>query len=337
MYGFTYADAGVDIDKKGKSVENLINLLNYRRRGKFQVMDLKGHFAGCVEFGKHLLVLSTDGVGTKLLIAKAMKKWDTVGIDCVAMNVDDVLCLGAEPVAFVDYIAAPDINEKVLCEIAKGLNTGAKLANVSIVGGETAIMKDVVIELDLSGTALGIVEKKKIITGKKIRVGDAILGFPSSGIHSNGYTLVRKVLDANKIDYHTIPENFSRRIGEILLEPTRIYVPDVLSLFEKYAIHGLAHITGGGLRNLVRLHPEREFRITEPLPVPEIFKFLQELGKISDREMYQTFNMGMGFCVIAPKKDAKDIAMETDAKIVGEVRKGTGVVLEKLGLKYSEY
>ncbi|MEM4292679.1 MAG: phosphoribosylformylglycinamidine cyclo-ligase [Thermoplasmata archaeon] len=337
MCGFTYAKSGVDIEKKGKAVENLMELLSFRRKGKFRALKLRGHFAGGIAFGNHVLVLSTDGVGTKLLVAKALKKWDTVGIDCIAMNVDDVLCIGAEPVAFVDYIATPVIDEEILAQIAVGLNEGARRANVDIVGGETAIMKDVVCELDLSGTALGIVEKRKMVTGRKIRPGDAIVGFPSSGLHSNGYTLVRKILMEKGVDYSTIPENFSRSIGEILLEPTRIYVRDVLPLLEKYTIHGMAHITGGGLRNLVRLHPEREFRITDPLPVPEIFLYIQKLGSVDDTEMYQTFNMGMGFCIIVPKKDARDIVSETDGKIVGEVRKGMGVTLPALKIRYSSY
>ncbi|MCX8174425.1 MAG: phosphoribosylformylglycinamidine cyclo-ligase [Thermoplasmata archaeon] len=337
MSGFTYAKAGVDIDKKGQSVENLVNLLRFKRKGKFRPLNLKGHFAGGVEFGRHVLVLSTDGVGTKLLIAKALNKWDTVGIDCVAMNVDDVLCIGAEPVAFVDYIATPVVDVHIITQIAIGLNEGARRANVTIVGGETAVMKDVVCELDLSGTALGIVEKKRIITGRKIKPGDVIVGFPSSGIHSNGYTLVRKIFEEKGIGYTDIPEGFSRRIGEVLLEPTRIYVKDVLPLLDKYNIHGMAHITGGGLRNLVRLHPEREFRITDPLPVPEIFRYIQELGNVEHAEMYQTFNMGMGFSLITQKKDAEAIVKETDGKIVGEVRKGKGVTLPALGIHFTAY
>ncbi|MEM4307760.1 MAG: phosphoribosylformylglycinamidine cyclo-ligase [Thermoplasmata archaeon] len=337
MCGFTYADAGVDIDKKGNAVENLVNLLNFKRKGRFRALNLKGHFAGGIEFEKYVLVLSTDGVGTKLLIAKALNKWDTVGIDCIAMNVDDVLCIGAEPVAFVDYIATPYIDKQLLTQIAKGLNEGAKMANVSIVGGETAVMKDVVCDLDLSGTALGIVEKKKLITGKAIRDGDLIVGFPSSGLHSNGYTLVRKILEKNGIEYTAKPDNFEKNIGEILLEPTRIYVKDVIPLLDKYSIHGMAHITGGGLRNLIRLHPEREFRITDPLPVPAIFHYIQKLGRVDLREMYQTFNMGMGFCIIVPKKDALDIVKETDGKIVGEVRKGKGASLPQHKIKFEAY
>jgi phosphoribosylformylglycinamidine cyclo-ligase len=337
MCGFTYADAGVDIDKKGSSVESIIRLLSFRRKGSFRSLDIEGHFAGGVEFGNHVLVLSTDGVGTKLLIAKEMNKWDTVGIDCIAMNVDDVLCIGAEPVAFVDYIAVPEIDDNVIKQVAIGLNKGAELANVSIIGGETAIMKDVVNELDLSGTALGIVEKTKIITGSEIKIGDKIIGFPSSGLHSNGYTLVRKLLEKNGIDYHAVPDGFEKKIGEILLEPTRIYVPDILPLLQKFRIHGLAHITGGGLRNLIRLQPEMEFRIDKPLPVPQIFAYIQQLGNITAEEMYQTFNMGMGFSIIANPEDAKEIVNETDGEIVGEVRKGAGVVLTPQKIKYTKY
>jgi len=225
----------------------------------------------------------------------------------------------------VDYIAAEKPNEKIMEEIGKGLNEGCKLANISLVGGETATLPDMIKGYDLSGTAIGII-KEKIITGSDIREDDVIFGIPSSGVHCNGITLVRKILEKNKISYFDEFEN-GKTIGDVLLTPTRIYI-DVLKIL-KFDVHGLAHITGGGLLNLKRLKKVK-FCINNPPHPPKIFKFIQELGNVDDCEMYRTFNMGIGFAIILPKDEAKRISKVIDGKIIGYVEKGEGVWVKDL-------
>src|SRR5438309_11077613 len=224
-----------------------------------------------------------------------MRRWDTIGIDCVAMNVNDMLCVGAEPIAFVDYVAIESYDRDVAKQIGIGLNRGAELANVSIIGGEIAVVPELVRELDLAGTCFGVVRKSKIVDGRAIRAGDVIVGLPSNGIHSNGLTLARRVLrDASLTVFDKVGES-GRPWGEELLEPTAIYVRPVLRALRRPTLHGMAHITGGGVRNLVRLKSNVEFRISDPLEPPSIFRALAQLGGIESSEMYQTFNMGMGF------------------------------------------
>lgn len=335
----TYAKAGVDIDKKSSSIAALVDHLKYRRKGFGKPIDLPGHFTGLIEFGSHALTLCTDGVGTKLLVADAMKKWDTVGIDCIAMNVNDTICVGSEPIAFVDYIAIDKPNERITSEIGKGLEAGAKMSNMTIVGGEIAVLPELVKGFDLAGTCLGMVEKSRIITGADISIGDALIGLPSSGIHSNGLTLARRIFEKNGIGFKEKVKGLKRAIGQELLEPTTIYVKQVLGLLDEFEVHGMANITGGGLRNLIRLKKGTGFEIDSPMKPNQIFTVMQNLGGVSNEEMYQIFNMGMGFCLVVGKKDA-DLAVEAagkGAKIVGRAIKKEGVSVPSLGLKYSRY
>ena len=322
-----YKDAGVDIKREALGIKSLRDKITFARKGIGQPIILE-HFAGAVEFNEYALVLCTDGVGSKIMIANAMKKWDTVGIDCIAMNVNDIICVGAEPIAFVDYIAMERVDSTIMAEIGKGLDVGAREANVTIVGGETATLPDMIRGLDLAGTCLGFVKKDSIVTGKDVRKGDVIIGLKSTGPHSNGYTLIRKVLERAGLDYS---EDFhGRPLGLVLLEPTAIYVRDVLSVLRKYEVHGLAHITGGGFLNITRVKPDLGYFITDPIRPHKIFTFIQELGDISDDEMYRTFNMGMGFTIIAGEDCAADIVKEIGdrARVVGHVEKGKGVVIE---------
>src|SRR5512137_327695 len=219
----TYAKAGVDIDKKSSSIAALVDHLKFKRKGFGKPIDLPGHFTGLIDFGDLALTLCTDGVGTKLLVADALGKCDTIGIDCIAMNVNDTICVGSEPVAFVDYIAIDKPDEKVTSEVGKGLEAGAKMSNMTIVGGEIAVLPELVKGFDLAGTCLGVVHKKKIITGDGIRPGDALVGLPSSGIHSNGLTLARKIFEKNGIGYTKRVKGLNRSVGLELLEPTTIY------------------------------------------------------------------------------------------------------------------
>jgi phosphoribosylformylglycinamidine cyclo-ligase len=329
----TYAKAGVDIEKESETIETLISQFKTKGKGFGKPIDLPGHFTGLIDFGDYALSLCTDSLGSKGMIANAMQKWDTVGIDCIAMNVNDMICIGAKPMAFVDYLAVQKHDTKMAKEIGKGLAKGAEMAGVSIIGGETATLPEIVKGFDLAGTCLGFVDKDKIITGKGIRPGDVIIGLRSSGIHSNGLTLARKIVKSKGLtSKHYFPKT-KLRIGMELLKPTRIYVNEVLSILKKFHVKGMAHITGGGLRNLPRLKKNVEFRITNPLKPQEVFKQLQKLGNVKDREMYQTFNMGMGFVIIADSGDTEGILKllkgKVEAKVVGKVEKGDGASIPR--------
>lgn len=337
----TYAEAGVSQEEKAAHIAALVSQLTYRRRGAGRPLTKIGHFTGLVDFGSHALSLCTDGVGTKLIVANEMRRWDTVGIDCVAMNVNDMICIGAEPVAFVDYFAIENYDHEVARQIGIGLNRGAELANVSLIGGEVAVLPEIVRGFDLAGTCFGWVRKKAIVDGRAIRPGDVLIGLPSSGIHSNGLTLARRILrDAALTVFDKVGE-VGEAWGPALLEPTRIYVRPVLRALRRAKVHGMAHITGGGLRNIVRLNAKVEFVLTDPLPPQLLFRELQALAEIETPEMYQTFNMGMGFVMAAPEAQAKEIlrALRPDvrAAVVGEVRKGRGVSVPSLDLHWDSY
>jgi len=314
----TYSEAGVNIDKKSAFLDLMLSQIKFHRERN---INLKGHYSGLVDFGDHYLALNTDGVGTKMIIAEETKKFDTVGIDCVAMNVNDTICVGAEPLAMVDYLVINRYDAWIAEQIGTGLNKGLELANIELVGGETAVMPDLVKSIDLSGTALGIVKKDKLVTGSAISDGDLIIGLESSGLHSN-----------DKIG--------GVKLEDLLLEPTRIYVKEILELLRISEIHGLANITGGGLRNLIRLKKKRFIldNLIEPAP---IFQFIQRTGEISDFEMYQTFNMGMGFTIIIPERDADTVLQylkhKIDAQIVGFVAPGENVFVPELKISYEKY
>ena len=255
------------------------------------------------------------------------------------MNVNDAICVGAEPIAFVDYIAVREPDEEMMRQLGAGLNKGAELANISIIGGETASIGEIVNGLDLAGTCLAIVKKTRVITGKRISEGDAIIGLRSSGIHSNGYSLVRNILNTYKVDYNLKFPDSERSWGEILLEPTAIYVTPVLDLVKKLDVNGLANITGGGMRNISRLNSGFGFRIDHPPDPQPVFKALQRLGDLDLREMYQTFNMGIGFVAVVDDFDVDEALaiMSThglEAWRIGTVVKGKGVEVVPFGLKY---
>lgn len=299
--GLTYKDAGVDVQRIKKSQSSIGRIISSTHKGQ-RVKSGFGHYAGLVEIhGGSLLATHTDGVGTKVLIANLLKKYDTIGIDCVAMNVNDIICIGAKPISFVDYIAANQNNESIFIEIAKGLAVGAKKSDVPIVGGETAIMPDLFLEkkfaFDLAGMVAGLVEKNKTILGDKIVPGDKIIGIQSTGIHSNGYSLARKAL----LKKYSIKDKVRGvgRIGDSLLTPTEIYVRPVLEIISKCRVHGLANITGGAFTKLLRLKNTGFWLDSMPEP-PKIMQLIEDTGVRQD-EMYKTFNMGVGFCVIVPK------------------------------------
>ncbi|MEF8836046.1 MAG: phosphoribosylformylglycinamidine cyclo-ligase [Candidatus Thermoplasmatota archaeon] len=330
MSGWTYKEAGVDIEEEEEAIKALRDSVLFARKGKGA--PLESEFAGLVEFGEFALSLCTDGVGTKLIVANKMEKWDTVGIDCIAMNVNDAICHGAEPIAFVDYLAFEDPKPELARQLGKGLQKGAEKANITIVGGETATLTDIIDGFDIAGTALGFVKKEEIIDGSEVEPGDVIIGLPSSGIHSNGLTLARKIVDESDHDYRD--EISFGVIGNELLEPTEIYVETVMKAVKNYDIKGMANITGGGLRNIPRINGDYQYVIDDPLEPQPIFEFLQREGEVPDEEMYQTFNMGMGFVMVVSNEIAEEVAKEVNGKIVGKVEEGSGVIHEEKGIQY---
>jgi phosphoribosylformylglycinamidine cyclo-ligase len=303
----TYSESGVDISLEEVTVSALISklkeTLNYR-----DIITESGHFAALVKLGDRAIAMSTDGVGSKILVAEMMEKYDTVGIDCIAMVVNDILCVGAEPIAMVDYLAVEKPDPEMAGQIGDGLREGCKQAKVAMIGGETASLPEIVSNFDLAGTGIGIVDVDNIITGEKIVEGDVLIGIESSGIHSNGLSLARKIFFDNnsfKVD-DPLPDDPKTSVGEELLRPTTIYVDPIMELLKTdVEVHGLAHITGGGFTNLNRLKKGVGYDI-ETLPDPKpIFKTMNSLGVPLD-EMYRVFNMGIGFIVIVKPEDANN-------------------------------
>ncbi len=299
----TYRGSGVDISGIRKSQARIGRIVagTHKNQKEARIAHGFGHYAGIVRVGNGTLVAThTDGVGTKVLIAGKMKKYDTIGIDCIAMNVNDIICIGATPVSFVDYIAASRNEGGILVDIMRGLAKGAKEGVVPIVGGETAIMPDLFggkgFAFDLAGTVVGTVPEKRVILGDKIRKGDVIIGAYSSGIHSNGYTLARRALKKYPLGSRI---EGSGTLGEALLAPTRIYAKPVLEILKKCTIGGLAHITGGSFTKLLRLKGTG-FDLCEMPEPPPIMRLIEKQGVGRD-EMYKTFNMGIGFCIVAPE------------------------------------
>jgi len=307
----TYKEAGVNIEEGYRSVK-LIKEYAKKTMSEY-VLNGLGSFAGMVElpegYKKPVLVSGTDGVGTKLDIACKKRKFDTVGIDCVAMCVNDILCHGAKPLFFLDYIACGKLEAEVSSDLVKGVAEGCIKSQCSLIGGETAEMPGMYKEgdYDIAGFAVGIVDKDKIINGKDIKAGDKLIGIASSGVHSNGYSLIRKV-------FKNLDEDFNgKAIWEELLTPTKIYVKPVLSLLEKFNIKGMAHVTGGGFyENLPRMLSKEGLSIVinkNSYEIPEIFKKLMELG-VKEEEMYNTFNMGIGFVLCVEENEVEEVLKE---------------------------
>ena len=312
----TYSEAGVDIDASERATEALIaQIKGVNRKGDGEAIKLDNGFAGLVKLGDGALAMCTDGVGSKLLLAEEMNSIHTVGIDCVAMNTNDLICVGAEPLSFVDYVALDKPDEELMAKIGMGLAEGCKQSNCTLYGGETAILPELVHGFDIAGTSVGYVKQDKIIDGTKIVEGNVLIGLKSSGPHSNGYTLIRKLFDGDK------------ELGKKLVEPTRIYVKEVMELINQVNVNGIAHITGGGLDNISRINDNFQYVIDNPLPVPSVFDWLQEKGNIETKEMYRTFNMGMGMIIIVNKAEAeKSVSiLGKHAQVIGSVENGKGV------------
>jgi len=309
-----YRRAGVDAAAEERGLAGLLRSINqtFSLRPAIGRPTLPiGYFANVLDLGQGMgLAISTDGVGTKLLVAQAVGRYDTVGIDCIAMNVNDLLCVGAEPIALVDYVAVQVLKPSVLAELGKGLYEGARQARVAIPGGEIAQVREMIRGeseegFDLVGTAVGIVPLDRVIIGQDLHPGDAVVGLASSGIHSNGLTLARSVLFRQagySIDDRVAP--LERPLGEELLVPTRIYVAPVLAMLAELTVRALIHVTSDGLLNLLRVAADVGFVIDYLPEPPPIFRVIQAAGRIPDAEMFTVFNMGIGFCVVVPNEQA---------------------------------
>src|SRR5688572_20316239 len=295
--------AGVSQSDADASVAALVAHLGKIDTGKeSRVMPLPGHYASVLRLNEKTgIAFGTDGVGTKMVVAEELGRFETIGIDLIAMNVNDLICVGAEPIALVDFILCREATPEICGQIGEGLRAGAEQAGIEIPGGEIAQVGDVVHGWELGGSAIGLVDLDAIVAGDRIEAGDALIGIPSSGLHSNGYTLARKVL----ADVPWDDDRLGRPLGDVVLEPTTIYVRAVLELLASDAdVRGLAHITGDGLNNLLRLSRDVGYELSEPLEVPPIFGLIQELGGIAGDEMHEVFNMGLGFVAIVPESDA---------------------------------
>src|SRR5918992_5318234 len=306
-----YARAGVDQAGAGSAVAALVSVLAGIETGAPSRSVLpSGHYASVLRLDdRRGLALSCDGVGTKVIVAERLGRLDTVGIDCIAMNVNDVICVGAEPIAVLDYIAVEEADPGALEQIGLGLRAGAEAARVEIPGGELAVLPELIKGhpsprgFDLLGFCVGLVQLDALVTGAAIEAGDAIVGLPSSGVHSNGLTLAREVLPDL---LEAPPELGGATVGETLLEPTVIYVRAVRALLDSgVEVRGLAHITGEGLLNLLRLDAPVGYSIDDPLPVPPVFELIAERGNIQPAELHEVFNMGCGFCCVVPEDDAE--------------------------------
>jgi len=319
--GLTYAEAGVDIADSEAATAALVGAV-----GEFE-----GDYAGLVDIGDRYLALATDGVGTKLLVAEAVDDYSTVGVDCIAMNVNDLVAQGVRPVGFVDYLAVDEPDDGTAEQLGEGLARGAERAGVALVGGETAVLPEIIDGLDIAGTAAGLATADDLFPGAA-EPGDALVGWPSSGIHSNGLTLAREAVTRAHEYTDPFPPDPDRTIAQELLEPTRIYT-DLLDPLRGHDARAAAHVTGGGWTNLTRMGPHR-YEVTDPFDPQPVFEFVQAEGGVSDAEMHRTFNMGTGFVAALPPAGA-DALVDADgeARVVGTVEESDGEgVVEVRGL-----
>ncbi|GAE27549.1 phosphoribosylformylglycinamidine cyclo-ligase [Halalkalibacter wakoensis JCM 9140] len=336
-----YKKAGVSLEAGYEAVERMKSHVNRTERAG--VMGSLGGFGGMFDLStlglkEPVLVSGTDGVGTKLMLAFMMDQHDTIGVDAVAMCVNDIVVQGAEPLYFLDYIACGKAVPERLEAIVKGVADGCVQAGCALVGGETAEMPGMYSEdeYDLAGFAVGAVEKKNIVTGENIQAGDVVIGLSSSGLHSNGFSLVRKIfLQDHSFALTDQVEELGKTLGEELLTPTKIYVKPLLECLKKHTVHGMAHITGGGFfENIPRMLPEGvQVKIENgSWPVPAIFNLLQKYGELTDKELFSTFNMGIGMVVVVPEADHVDVLRTLEesgesAFVIGRVEEGNGVTI----------
>jgi phosphoribosylformylglycinamidine cyclo-ligase len=347
--GLTYAAAGVDVSKAGSGLANLLSWVNktkeFRSVSGVPLLDI-GYFANVIDLGGGVgLAISTDGVGTKILIAQQIGKYETVGIDCVAVNVNDIIAVGAEPIALVDTISMEAPEPQLLEELGKGMYQGAQLANIAIVGGEMAQVPDLLKgprpghAFDLVGTCVGLVPVDRIIVGQDIKENDVVIGLASSGVHCNGLTLARKaLLDMGGLQLEKYLPELGRTLAEELLQPTHIYVSVVMGALKLgLRIKALTHVSGDGLLNLARIKSPMGFVIDHlPDPLP-IFSLIQETGQVSNEEMFTVFNMGVGFCMVVDPSDVDEVLKLVGAEGLSAYRMGVAVADSERKVKITPY
>lgn len=337
--GLTYAGAGVDIQAGNRAVELMRDAV--RRTARPEVLGDLGGFGGffalnAAKYCNPVLVSGTDGVGTKLKVAFAQDTHDSVGIDLVAMCVNDILAQGAEPLFFLDYLAVGKLDPERVADIVGGIAEGCRQGGCALIGGETAEMPGFYGpgEYDMAGFAVGVVEREKIVDGSSVRPRDALIGLASSGLHSNGFSLARQaLLDVGRLELDSYHHLLGRTVGEEMLVPTRIYVRAVQPLLDRFKVYGMAHITGGGLtENIPRMLPRGVGACLKrgSWPVPAVFQLIQEIGGVADAEMHRTFNMGLGFVLAVPGEQADDVLADLvqrgeQAYLIGETVRGAGV------------
>jgi phosphoribosylformylglycinamidine cyclo-ligase len=341
----SYAGVGVDRTAIAAGVRELVSAVRYRPPAlSGRPLSLPGHYAGLVRIGAETLALTTDTIGTKGLLARELDRWEEVGEDVVAINVNDLAAVGARPSALVDSVSLDRPSPAVLSAIGRGIDRGIRKARCALVGGETAVVPELLNGVDLGATALGFFPRgRRPITGSRIRMGDRILGLPSSGVHANGLTLARRVCAGQPGGFGFRRRGASRSIGSELLTPTRCYVPAVEAIADHPGVTGLAHISGGGVRNLSRLSSKVSFNLTDWPAPPGIFRFIGAAGKIEPQEMFQTFNMGIGFVIICRSRSVGELRRRLgrvgfrDMIELGSIGAGSGVHLPGPGLTYEGY
>ena len=341
----TYAQSGVNRGAVGTALRALLAQVHPLVPAEHGVpVDLAGHYAGLVRIGRETIAVTTDTVGTKVLLAERLGRWEEVGEDMVAVNVNDLAAVGARPAGFVDTIVCARPDPARFRAIGRGLHAGLTKSACALLGGETAVQGEIIHGIDLGGTALGFFPHgRPPVTGARIRPGDRLIGIPSSGPHANGYTLIRRIVDEAKVDLRRPRSGGRGPVGRELLAPTRIYSELADDLAGDPGVHGYAHLSGGGLRNLVRLNRNVRFTFDRWPSVPALFDWLAATGGIAEAEMFQTFNMGIGFVIVAAASRAETIARRLasigakDAVEIGRVDPGRGVAVPDRGLRYSGY
>lgn len=342
---WSYARSGVDRSLVSSALAALLSEVTYRPPPSAgRVLEAPGHYAGLLRIGRETIAVTTDTVGTKVKLAAELGRWEEVGEDIVAVNVNDLAAVGARPAGLVDTILCHRPDPDAFRGIGRGLERGLRAARCALLGGETAVVPEIVDGIDLGATAFGFFPRgRRPVLGAAIRPGDRLLGVPSSGVHANGLTLLRRLLRERSVDLLRPRPGGALRVGEEILVPTRIYsrIADVLA--DSAALHGLAHLSGGGVRNLVRLHPKVAFVFDRWPEPPPLFRWIQQLGGLSDEEMFQTFNMGVGFVLVVDRTRLSETrrrlsrAGAPDAVEVGHVERGTGVSVPSHGLTFEGY
>lgn len=342
---WTYSRSGVDAEGRARALRSFLSAARSAPRPGFgRPVGPSGHYAGIVRVGAQLIAATTDTVGTKTLLAEQLDRWEEVGEDLVAINVNDLAAVGARPVGIVDTISCAAPSDSTFRALGRGVHRGLREAGCTLLGGETALVPELLRGTDLGATAVGTFPPgRRPITGTAIRPGDSILGIPSSGFHANGFTLIRRLLRERGVDLSRPRPGSPVPLGEELLTPTRTYVAAVESIARLPGVHGLAHLSGGGVRNLHRLNGRVEYALDQFPDPPAIFEWLARLGPVAPLEMYQTFNMGIGFAVVVDPRTAGRVVRRLGAAgyrgvgPVGAVRRGRGVSVPRLGLRYEGY